>query len=357
MASDELGERSEPPTARRRAESRREGNVAKSQELGGALMLVAGTLLVAALGPRILASYKVVLAAALTDDMLGSPLAVAEAATVATYVAINGGRLALPMLLLLALAAFVFQYLQVGWLITLKPLQPKLSKLNPITGAKRLVGLSSWFKAALSVVKLAVIMTVVVLTIYQYRREIVVLAYLSPIQGVGKSAMMVLDLSIRVLAVLILLGIIDLVYQRWKHYQDLKMTKQEVKDELKAVEGDPLVKRRRYRMQQNISMQRINAAVPQADVIVTNPEHISIAIRYDAEKMNAPTVIAKGADYLAWRIRQLALLNSIPILERPPLARALYKLVGVGQEIPPDFYNAIAEILAYVYQLDGRMAG
>ncbi len=357
MASDELGERSEPPTARRRAESRREGNVAKSQELGGALMLVAGTLLVAALGPRILASYKVVLAAALTDDMLGSPLAVAEAATVATYVAINGGRLALPMLLLMAVAAFVFQFIQVGWLFTLKPLQPKLSKLNPITGAKRLVGLSSWFKAALSVVKLAVIMTVVVLTIYQYRREIVVLAYLSPIQGVGKSAMMVLDLSIRVLAVLILLGIIDLVYQRWKHYQDLKMTKQEVKDELKAVEGDPLVKRRRYRMQQNIAMQRINAAVPRADVIVTNPDHISIAIRYDAEKMNAPTVIAKGADYLALRIRQLALLNSIPILERPPLARALYKQVGVGQEIPPDFYNAIAEILAYVYQLDGRMAG
>ena len=357
MASDELGERSEPPTARRRAESRREGNVAKSQELGGALMLVAGTLLVAALGPRILASYKVVLAAALTDDMLGSPLAVAEAATVATYVAINGGRLALPMLLLMAVAAFVFQFIQVGWLITLKPLQPKLSKLNPISGAKRLVGLSSWFKAALSVVKLAVIMTVVVLTIYQYRREIVVLAYLSPIQGVGKSAMMVLDLSIRVLAVLILLGIIDLVYQRWKHYQDLKMTKQEVKDELKAVEGDPLVKRRRYRMQQNIAMQRINAAVPRADVIVTNPDHISIAIKYDAETMAAPTVVAKGADYLALRIRQLALLNSIPIVERPPLARALYKQAAVGQEIPPDFYNAIAEILAYVYQLEGRMAG
>ena len=207
------------------------------------------------------------------------------------------------------------------------------------------------------VVKLVVIMAVVVLTIYQYRREIVVLAYLNPMQGVSKSALMVLDLSIRVLAVLLLLGIIDLVYQRWKHYQDLKMTKQEVKDELKSVEGDPLVKRRRYRMQQNISMQRINAAVPQADVIVTNPEHISIAIRYDAEKMNAPTVIAKGADYLALRIRQLALLNGIPILERPPLARALYKQVGVGQEIPPDFYNAIAEILAYVYQLDGRMAG
>ena len=119
MASDELGERSEPPTARRRAESRREGNVAKSQELGGALMLAAGTLLIAVLGPRILASYKIVLAAVLSDDMLGSPLAVSEAVTVAAYVAINGGRLALPILLLMVLAAFVFQYIQVGWLVTL----------------------------------------------------------------------------------------------------------------------------------------------------------------------------------------------------------------------------------------------
>ncbi len=357
MASDELGERSEPPTARRKAEARREGNIAKSPELGGALMLVAGTLLIALLGPGILGSFKTVLTAVLTDDVLGSPLAVSEASTVATYVAAAGGRIALPMLLLLAVAAYVFQFIQVGWLFTLKPVQPTLSKLDPIKGAKKLVGLTNLFKAALSVVKLALIMLVVVLTIYQYRREIVTMAYLSPIQALGKSALLVLNLSIRILVVLILLGLIDLAYQRWKHFQDLKMTKQEVKDEMKSVEGDPLVKRRRYRMQQSIAMQRINAAVPKADVIVTNPEHISIAIKYDAEKMTAPTVVAKGADYLALRIRQLALLNSIPIVERPPLARALYKQAAVGQEIPPDFYNAIAEILAYVYQLEGRMAG
>lgn len=357
MASDEFGEKTEAPTARRKADARNDGSVAKSPELGGALMLAVGTLLVALLGPGILGTFKTVLADVLSDSVVDSPLSVSDAATVAGYVALAGGRIALPVLLLLAVAAYVFQFVQVGWLITLKPLTPKLSKLNPIQGAKRLVGLSSWFKAALSVVKFAVIMAVVLFTIYQHRREIVVMAYLSPIQGVGKSALLVLDLSIRLLAVLILLGLIDLAYQRWKHYQDLKMTKQEVKDELKSVEGDPLVKRRRYRMQQSIAMQRINAAVPRADVIVTNPDHISIAIRYDAEKMNAPTVIAKGADYLALRIRQLALLNGIPIVERPPLARALYKQVAVGQEIPPDFYNAVAEILAYVYQLDGRMAG
>ena len=357
MASDEMGERSEPPTARRKTESRQEGTVAKSSELGGALLLAMGTLLIALLGPGILGNFKVVLTAVLTDDVLGSSLLVADTAKVSAYVAAAGIRTVLPFLLLLAFAAFVFQYMQVGWLFTLKPLQPKLSKIDPIKGAKKLVSLTNVFKAVLSVVKFAIIMVVVVLTIYEYRREIIMMAYLSPIQGVGKSSLLVLNLAIRLLVVLIVLGLIDLAYQRWKHYQDLKMTKQEVKDELKSVEGDPLVKRRRYRMQQNIALQRINAAVPKADVIVTNPEHISIAIKYDAEKMAAPMVVAKGADYLALRIRQMALLNSIPIVERPPLARALYKQAAIGQEIPPDFYNAIAEILAYVYQLDGRMAG
>lgn len=135
------------------------------------------------------------------------------------------------------------------------------------------------------------------------------------------------------------------------------MTKHQVKDELKQTEGDPETKRRRMRMQQQISMQRVASAVPKADVVVTNPEHVSVAIQYDAERMNAPTVIAKGADYLALRIRQIALLRGIPVVQRPPLARALYRQMEVGQEVPPDFYKAVAEILAFVYQLNNRMAG
>ena len=134
------------------------------------------------------------------------------------------------------------------------------------------------------------------------------------------------------------------------------MTKHEVKDEMKQSEGDPQVKKRRLRIQQQIAMQRVSAAVPKADVVVTNPEHVALAIQYDAAQMNAPKVIAKGADYLAIRIRQIALANGIPVVERPPLARALYRQVAVGQEIPPDFYNAVAEILAYVYGLR-RKAG
>jgi flagellar biosynthetic protein FlhB len=147
--------------------------------------------------------------------------------------------------------------------------------------------------------------------------------------------------------------LIDFLYQRWKLNNDLRMTKQQVKEEMKQSEGDPEVKRRRMRMQQQIAMQRISTAVPKADVIVTNPEHISVAIQYDQATMRAPKVVAKGADFLAMRIRQIALQHDIPIVERKPLARALYKEVAINQEIPPAFYKAIAEILAYVYRLAG----
>jgi flagellar biosynthetic protein FlhB len=356
MAED-LGEKSEAPTARRKQEARRDGNVARSQDLSGAIMLTAGTVLMVVLGVPMIRQFKTVLEAVLSNDALGNPLLVSEAGTVAEYVGVSAARAIGPMLLMLGLAAFVAHFVQVGWLFTLKPLKPTLSKLSPIAGAKRLLGLNSLFKALMSIVKLAIIAAIVMVTIYQYRRDIVVLAYLSPVQCLFKTAVLMLDLALRILAVLILLGLIDFAFQRWKHYQDLKMTKQAVKDEMKQVDGDPQVKQRRYRMQQQIAMQRINAAVPRADVVVTNPEHVSVAIRYDADQMHAPTVVAKGADHLALRIRQLALINRIPLVERPPLARALYRQVEVGHEIPPDFYHAVAEILAYVYQLDGRMAG
>jgi flagellar biosynthetic protein FlhB len=163
-----------------------------------------------------------------------------------------------------------------------------------------------------------------------------------------------LDLALRVLAILLTLGVLDFMYQRWKHNRDLRMTKQQIKEEMKQSEGDPEVKRRRVRMQRQIAMQRISSAVPKADVIVTNPEHISIAIQYDSGSMNAPRVVAKGADYLALRIRHIAMQHGIPIVERKPLARALYKEVAVNQEVPPAFYKAVAEILAYVYRVSGK---
>lgn len=169
-------------------------------------------------------------------------------------------------------------------------------------------------------------------------------------------ARMALELAIWLVVILLVLGIIDWVYQRWQHKEDLKMTKQQVKDERRSMEGDPQVKSRRFRMMQDIILNQIQTAVPQADVVVTNPTHFSVAIRYDPEKMNAPKVTAKGADFLAFRIRHLAIASGVPIVERAPLARAIYSGIEVGQEISPEHYEAVAEVLAYVYRMESSAA-
>jgi flagellar biosynthetic protein FlhB len=163
-----------------------------------------------------------------------------------------------------------------------------------------------------------------------------------------------LTLALQVGAVLVVLGIADYALQRFKHERDLRMTKQQVKDEWKESEGDPKIKQRRMQIARQLAMQRLQTAVPKADVIVTNPEHISVAIQYDPATMNAPRIVAMGADHLAFRIRQIAMKHAIPIVERKPLARALYAQSKVGQEIPADHYKAVAEILAYVYRLKGK---
>jgi len=161
-------------------------------------------------------------------------------------------------------------------------------------------------------------------------------------------------LAIRLGIVLLILAIVDYAWQRWKHERELKMTKQEVKDEMKRMDGDPQIKARRRDIARQMALQRARQDVPTADVVVTNPTHFAVALKYEEGTMHAPRVVAKGADYMAMRIREIAVAHGIPILERPPLARGLYKLVEVGQEIPEQFYAAVAEILAYVYELTGK---
>ncbi len=354
--ADDLGEKTEEATPKRRQDSREEGQVAKSQDLSGAILLVISTLTVAVAALWMFGEARVVVANVL-DDSAADPLDPEGAGEVVRYIGLAAARIAAPVLLIAWAASFLGQFGQIGWLFAPKAVQPKLSKLNPLAGFKRIFGLNGLVKASLDSLKVLIVVVITVLTTQQYADQILVLPYLSVMQCLASCGSIMFDLALRILAVLLVLGVIDLAYQRWRMSRDLRMTKQQVKDEMKQTEGDPEVKRRRARMQHQIAMHRISAAVPRADVIVTNPEHISIAIKYDQETMHAPRVIAKGADHIAIRIRQIALKHSIPIVERKPLARALYKDVAVGQEIPPDYYSAVAEVLAYVYRLGGRMAG
>jgi flagellar biosynthetic protein FlhB len=354
--AEDLGEKSEEPTPKRRLEAREEGNVSKSQDLSASILLAIVTVGLWAAAMPMLGQGKITLEM-FFDGSMGPALRVEDVTEQARFIANAAIRIALPLLLVAWAGAYLSHFMQVGWLFTMKAVRPKLSKLNPLNGFKRIFGISALVKATLDSLKVLIVVLVVVFTVMQYADRMMTLPYLSVMQCLGQIGWLMLDLAARVLAVLLLLGILDFFYQRWKHNKDMKMTKQQVKDEMKQTDGDPETRKRRMRMQQQIAMQRVSSAVPKADVIVTNPEHISIAIQYDADAMNAPKVVAKGADFLAMRIRQIAMQHNIPIIERKPLARALYKSVPIGREIPQEFFQAVAEILAYVYRLSGRKAG
>jgi flagellar biosynthetic protein FlhB len=243
---------------------------------------------------------------------------------------------------------------QVGWVLTAKPLKPNFGKLNPISGVKQLFSKRSLMKSILNSFKLVFVLAVAWAVIAGFVPRIIGLPALSAAQGMVLIARMLLALAIWLVAVLLVIGLIDWVYQRWQHTEDLKMTKQQVKDERRSMEGDPQIKGRRLRMMRDIVLQQIQAHVPLADVVVTNPTHFAVALRYDPASMRAPRVVAKGADFMAQRIRLVASANGVPIIERPPLARGLYYGTEPGQEISSEYYEAVAEILAYVYRLEGE---
>ena len=265
-------------------------------------------------------------------------------------------RLVVPVMLVMFLVAGLAQFTQVGALFSLKPLRPNWKKFNVIAGLGKLFSKKSAVKGVIDVLKLGLIAGVTIAITRSEMAEVAHLAALPLIEGIIVVCWMLVRVAVWILLILLLIGFLDWMFQRWQTTQDLKMTRQEVRDERKASEGDAEVKARRLRIARQIALQRINADVPKADVIVTNPTHYSVALRYDPNTMAAPRVLAKGADYLALRIRQIATAHGVPIVERPPLARALYHQVEVGREVSIEHYEAVAEVLAYVYRLEGKMA-
>lgn len=353
MAED-LGERTEQPTARRLSDARERGQVAKSQELCAAIDLAAGIVLLVLAGGFIGRSFIALMRRVFEAGAPGWETDAESVWPVAKTAAVEGARVFFPLLLAAGAVAFLGQFMQVGWLFTTKPLRPKLSKLNPISGLKRIFSKRTTIKTAINSVKLAVVLAVAVAVIARWVPRIVGLPALGATEAMLMTARMLLLLAIWLAVILLLIGLIDWIYQRWQHTQDLRMTKQQVKDERRSMEGDPQVKGRRYRMMREILMQQIQKEVPLADVVVTNPTHFAVALRYEPERMSAPRVVAKGSDLMAQRIRLVAAAAGVPIIERPPLARGLYYGVDVGREISPEYYEAVAEMLAYVYRLEGR---
>ena len=353
--ADDLGEKTEEPTPKRLADAREEGNIAKSTDMAAAVLLLGVTIMLWLSMMPMLGDLKIYMQRTLGDLSVNELVQSESLAQVSSDGFWTSIRILGPMLLIAWLLAWVSYFFQVGWLFSSKAIAPSLNKLNPISGFKRIFGIQAIVKATLDSAKVGIVVLVVVMTIGMMYEKIVLLPNLTMMQALGVIGWMLFDLALRIVAVLLMLGVIDFVYQKWKHKRDLKMSKTEIKEELKQTEGDPETRKRRMRIQQQIAMQRLGTDVPKADVIVTNPEHISVAIQYDPDSMHTPKVVAKGQEMIALRIRQIAMKHNIPIVERKPLARLLYKSVDVGQEVPPSVYQAIAEILAYVYRLSGRV--
>jgi len=355
MAEDD-SEKTEAATPRRKQEAREEGNIARSQDLTAAATLLATVILLNIFGMHMLESMRVSVESMLQSGSASNPTRaddVTASFVQGLHIAVAG---AAPLLLSIAGITLIAAVGQVGFILTGKPLMPQFSRISPLSGLKRLFDLRAGVRLIMSLAKVVIIGAVAASVIIDDLPQILMLMELEVPQLFAAACSLVYALALKLALLLVLLAAFDYGYQRWQHEKDLRMSKQEVKEDMKRMEGDPLMKQRRARVARQLAMQRIGQSVPKADVIVTNPTHFAIALQYDGKSMKAPKVVAKGADFLAMRIRQIAVANGIPIIERKELARSLYAAVDPGQEVPPEFYNAVAEILAYVYRLGRRSA-
>jgi flagellar biosynthetic protein FlhB len=345
-------EKTEKATPKKREEARKKGQVAKSQEINSAFILLFVVVLLKFYLPYMFTETQK-FTVMLYGSYANKSLTVLDTSSIFIDLTILSAKLALPVMLLAVVTGMLASYLQVGFLFTFEPLKIKLERLNPIEGFKRIFSKRSLVELVKSVFKFVAVGYISYLTIkgqIEIFSQLLDINLYAALQFLGKTSF---DIAWRVALLLIVLAAIDFVYQRWEHEQSIKMSKYDVKEEHKQIEGNPLIKSKIKEKQRQVAMARMMQDVPKADVIITNPIHLAIAIRYD-EGMSAPKVVAKGQDKVAEKIREIAAEHGIPIVENKPLAQALYKLVDVGELVPPDFYQAVAEVLAFVYQLANK---
>ena len=355
MSESDAGEKTEEPTDRRINHARQQGTVAKSVDLSQVLGLIAAVLALQFAGPRLWQSFVLLIKGSFTSRYSTEPWSV----DILRSNFSNILTLFIPDLLLIAVVAgFVgggVTAIQTKFLWSNKLLRPKFSQLNPISGIKRIFGAQNAVNVLKNLAKLAVISPIAYYSFFDLFPELMRLMDI-PVANLLEYTGYAIDYIFwRIIALLIVLAIIDYIWQRYHTKKQLKMTKSEVKDERKSVEGDEATKRQILAKAMQRARERMMQDVPSADVVITNPTHIAVALQYDMKPGSAPKVVAKGKGFVAQRIKKIAREHGIPTVERKPLARALFKAVEVGQFIPYELYAAVAEILAYVYRIKGKM--
>lgn len=348
-------DKTEEPTAKKISDTRNKGQVGKSQELGFAIELFVLFLTLRfvgySMGERFVHIFKWIFQSVIPDYISSERRlpTVASMHSLFKEIYIQMLLLVFPFMIAGFLSALFGTGLQFKFKVSKEPLKPDLNKFNPINGMKRIFSKQAIFNLLLAITKITMIFTVAYSVISGHLQEIFILYELDLYQAIALVCQLVIDTGIRISAIYLVIGFIDLIYQKRKFKKNIKMTKQEVKDEFKNSEGDPQIKGQQRAKMREVSQRRMMQQVPQADVVITNPTHIAVAIKYDSEVANAPMVIAKGEDYLAQKIKEEASQAGVEIIENKPLARAIYTTVEVGQQIPPELYQAVAEVLAVIY--------
>lgn len=344
-------ERTEPATPRRREEARRHGRVARSADLSSAVVLLAAVLALPLLGGPLARGLAGSTAGAFERmAALGCPESDLFADLGGLFTASLAA--ALPLLGALAAAALAVNLLQVGFLFAPEAVAPKAERLDLGRGLARIFSARSALRGAAGLLKVAAVGAVVALSLWAERDALAALAGRPFEQALGAALGMLFVLSLRAALALVALGVLDYAAQRWQHERDLRMSRRELREELRRYEGDPRVRERRRAVQRQLALQRMVGRVPKAAVVLANPTNLAVALEYDPERMEAPVVVAKGARALARRIRELATEHGVPIVERD-LAKAIYRRVEVGQPIPAELYPPVAEVLAFVFQARG----
>lgn len=351
----EGGEKTEPATAKKLKDAREDGKVTKSKELTAAFDLIVLFLVlkifISFVGERLVGIFDYVYSR-MPDFLEINSIGVSSVAA-SHYMAdilLQMLLTMLPFLLFGLVITFLVSVVQVGWKVTGKPLKPDLNKFNPINGFKRIISKDSLFELLKSIIKIAVIFWVAYSRVKNHKEELFILYEIPLNQAIALIGSVIIDTGLYISIVYLVIGFADFAYQKHKFNEDMKMTKQEVKDEFKNTEGDPQIKGRQRRKMQETSQRRMMHDVPKADVVITNPTHLAVAVKYDADVNTAPVVLAKGEEYVAQKIKEVARENNIEIVENKPLARMLYHNVDIGAEIPPELYQAVAEVLAAIYK-------
>ena len=346
------GEKTEKATPKRKKEAREKGQVLQSKEINSAFILLFVFLALRFAGPYM---YKNILSFtynAFTDMNNNEALfTISGTSNMLLSMILLTAKVVFPIIGIAFLIGLICSYSQVGFLFTTKSLKFDLNRINPINGFKKIFSKKSLVEFSKSLIKIGVVGYITFNYLFKQSKNLINLLDMELTQMVSYLFQTTVNIAIRAAVVLIILAVLDYFYQSWEYENELKMSKQEIKEEYKQMEGDPLIRSKIKEKQRQISMRRMMQDIPKADVIITNPTHYAIAIRYDSDYESAPCVLAKGKDIIAHNIRKVATEHDIPIVENKPLARAVYFSVEIGAYIPPDLYQAVAEVLAYVYKL------